>query len=326
MPDPSGVPEPPHEQQEGPGLLASISRQMVQAMKKFYGKGPVRAKSYLVDDLLFVVMRGGTTTAEKTMLEADRADAVREFRQHFENEMAERLIGTIEQLTGRKVLTYQSQVLFDPDIALEIFVFDEPVSEAAQRETAEALLNPEKVGVEIQGETEGSKEPGSRGTRDVANPCRTPGARPLAVRGVPPVRVIWVTRSRLRQPTADHVADRQQGGVEPDLPGVEHVGAALFAFDGVPCDEQPDQDRDKGPKLRGLERLLGLRREPARRAADTASARSIRCSRTSTSSSHSFLPFRLDEAPPVPDQAQVQGPAPRDSQRHPAYPEYAGGR
>jgi len=156
MPDPSGVPEPPHEQQEGPGLLASISRQMVQAMKKFYGKGPVRAKSYLVDDLLFVVMRGGTTTAEKTMLEADRADAVREFRQQFENEMAERLIGTIEQLTGRKVLTYQSQVLFDPDIALEIFVFDEPVSEAAQRETAEALLNPEKVGVEIQGETEGS--------------------------------------------------------------------------------------------------------------------------------------------------------------------------
>lgn len=39
--------------------------------------------------------------------------------------MGDRLIGVIEELTGRKVLTYQSQVLFQPNIVIEIFVFDE---------------------------------------------------------------------------------------------------------------------------------------------------------------------------------------------------------
>ena len=152
MPDPSGVPGPPREQEESHSLLAAISREMVRAMKKFYGKGPVNAKSYLVDDLLFVVMRGGTTTAEKTMLEAGQEDVVREFRQRFENEMDERLVGTIEQLTGRKVINYQSQVLFDPDIAVEIFVFDRPVADEGRHETVAALMDPDSGVGEVAGD------------------------------------------------------------------------------------------------------------------------------------------------------------------------------
>jgi uncharacterized protein YbcI len=104
-------------------LLSRISTEMVRAMKQYYGKGPVSAKSYLMDDLLFVVMRDGITQAEQTMIEAGREGTVRNFRQEFENEMAEVLIRLIERLTGRRVVTYQSQVLFDPNITIEIFVF-----------------------------------------------------------------------------------------------------------------------------------------------------------------------------------------------------------
>ena len=106
------------------GVLSRISNEMVAAQKAFFGKAPTSAKSYIVDDILFVVMRGGFTTAEMTMLEFGHADLVRQFRQIFENEMGDGLIGVVEELTGRKVLTYQSQVLFDPNIALEIFVFE----------------------------------------------------------------------------------------------------------------------------------------------------------------------------------------------------------
>lgn len=66
---------------------------MVRAMKEYFGKGPVKAKSYFIDNLLFVVMRGGTTRGEETMIEAGQDDAVRDFRQRFENEMAEHLVG-----------------------------------------------------------------------------------------------------------------------------------------------------------------------------------------------------------------------------------------
>ncbi|HEX5762933.1 MAG TPA: DUF2294 domain-containing protein [Solirubrobacterales bacterium] len=143
----SDVPQPPKpslEDEASTSLRAAISREMVKAMKAFYGKGPTKAKSYFLDDMLFVVMRGGMTQGEKTLLEAGEADAVRAFRQRFENIMAERLIGTIEQLTERKVLTYQSQVLFDPDIVIEVFFFDKAHAPQAIKETADALLSEEE--------------------------------------------------------------------------------------------------------------------------------------------------------------------------------------
>jgi uncharacterized protein YbcI len=120
--DDSAAPETGHD--DG-NLLSRISTEMVRTMKQYYGKGPVSAKSYLIDDLLFVVMREGITQAEQTMIQAGREGAVRNFRQEFENEMAEVLIRMIERLTGRRVVTYQSQVLFDPNITIEIFVFDD---------------------------------------------------------------------------------------------------------------------------------------------------------------------------------------------------------
>jgi uncharacterized protein YbcI len=107
-----------------PALLTRISTETVQAMKQHYGKGPVSAKSYLLDDLLFVVLREGITQAERTMLDAGHQNSVRRFRQGLENEMAQSLIEMIERLTGRRVINYQSQLLFDPDMSIKIFVFD----------------------------------------------------------------------------------------------------------------------------------------------------------------------------------------------------------
>jgi uncharacterized protein YbcI len=129
MPDPS-APKEVRPPTEGVSLNASISRAMVAEMKEFFGKGPESAKSYLVDDLLFIVMRGGITTAEDTMLEAGQHDLVRQFRLKFEEEMRDRLTTMVEEIVGRKVITYQSQILFDPDIAIEIFVFDREVEGA----------------------------------------------------------------------------------------------------------------------------------------------------------------------------------------------------
>jgi uncharacterized protein YbcI len=142
MPDPSGAPDPAFDQEGSTELLTAISREMVTAIKTYFGKGPIQAKSYLMDDLLLVVMRGGQTVAEETMVQAGRGDSVRQFRQEFVNVMAERLIGTIEQLTGRRVLTYQSQVLFDPHIVIEVFFFDDRLPPHAVRETILALADP----------------------------------------------------------------------------------------------------------------------------------------------------------------------------------------
>jgi len=127
-------------------MLARLSNEMVRAQKEFFGKGPTEAKSYILDDLLIIVMRGGLTTAEKTMLDFGHPDQVRHFRQLFENAMTERLTGMVEEVTGRRVLTYQSQVMFDPDVIVEMFVFDAAAETEARQATAQGQIEGDGTG------------------------------------------------------------------------------------------------------------------------------------------------------------------------------------
>jgi uncharacterized protein YbcI len=143
----------PQATEEGGRLLASISDEFVQMQKQYWGLGPVKVKSYMMDDLLLIVMRGGLTRAEHTMLDFDEQDLVRNFRQTFQNQMTEKLTDKVERLTGRKVLTYQSQILFDPDIVAELFVFDRAAPGAEEIvATAKGQLDEEALG-EVTDET-----------------------------------------------------------------------------------------------------------------------------------------------------------------------------
>ena len=99
---------------------------MVGLKKQFYGKGPSKAKTYLNDNYVFCVLEGGLTRNELTLLEAGEAELVRTFRLRFQAAMTKPTAEAIEQLTGRKVLSYHSQIVFDPERAFEIFVLDEP--------------------------------------------------------------------------------------------------------------------------------------------------------------------------------------------------------
>ena len=136
------------EAPDGPGreVLMRLSNEMVRAQKTFFGKGPTKAKSYILDDMLIVVMRDGLTTAEKTMLRFDKPDQVRQFRQLFENEMTERLVAIVEEVTERKVINYQSQVMFDPDVVVEMFLFDATASADARAATAKGQLHDDAIG------------------------------------------------------------------------------------------------------------------------------------------------------------------------------------
>ncbi|WP_210491794.1 DUF2294 domain-containing protein [Patulibacter sp. SYSU D01012] len=105
-------------------VLAGLSNEMVAVQKKYWGRGPVEAKSYLLDDLLTIVLRGGLTVAEETMLANGHHDEVRAFRQLWQNDMEGLLVSMVQRRLGRRVATYQSQILFDPNIVIEIFVLE----------------------------------------------------------------------------------------------------------------------------------------------------------------------------------------------------------
>lgn len=123
----------------GRSPLARISSEVVKTFKEYFGKGPTSAKSYMVDDLLFVAMRDGLTEVETFLLEQDEADVVRQYRQTFGNHMDKILSDKIEALTARKVVASNSQVLFSPDMSVEIFVFADSGSESIDAITLDQI-------------------------------------------------------------------------------------------------------------------------------------------------------------------------------------------
>jgi uncharacterized protein YbcI len=109
----------------GRGTQASeISDGLVSLHKQYYGRGPTEAKTYLVNDTVVSLLRGGFTPIERTLIEQGNADAVHEMRRNFQAVMRDRFSSVVEHATGRKVVAYMSQIHSDPDIAVEIFVLE----------------------------------------------------------------------------------------------------------------------------------------------------------------------------------------------------------
>lgn len=101
-------------------------------MKDLYGRGPTHAKTYLCDEYVFCVMSGGMTRDEETMIRGGAQDAVRDYRLRFQSVIAPELIRRVEDVLERKVVSYHSQVLFDPDRLIEIFVLDATDDESSR--------------------------------------------------------------------------------------------------------------------------------------------------------------------------------------------------
>jgi uncharacterized protein YbcI len=111
----------------GGEMLSAISNSIVSLLREHYGRGPTRAKTYVLDDLLVCVMRNGFTAIEHTMMEGGQPQRVVELRQDFQVLMEDVYRKEIERLTGGKVIAFLSQVHIDPDLTIEMFLMDRPL-------------------------------------------------------------------------------------------------------------------------------------------------------------------------------------------------------
>jgi uncharacterized protein YbcI len=108
----------------GGSVRAALANAMVGMKKQFYGRGPTAAKAWILDDYVIVALEGGLTRNEETLLADGKEDLVRQYRLSFQETMSEVLMGAVAEITGRRVLTYHSQIVFGPTRTFEMFVLE----------------------------------------------------------------------------------------------------------------------------------------------------------------------------------------------------------
>ncbi len=105
-------------------VRSALANAMVGMKKQYYGRGPTAAKAWVLDDYVFVALEGGLTRSEETLLADGKEDTVRSYRLSFQESMTAVATGAVEEITGRRVLTYHSQIVFDPPRTFEVFVLE----------------------------------------------------------------------------------------------------------------------------------------------------------------------------------------------------------
>ena len=108
----------------GGSVRAAVANAMVGMKKQFYGRGPVAAKAWMLDDYVFVALEGGLTRNEETLLADGKVDVVRSYRLAFQETMTDVVTQAVAEIVGRRVLTYHSQIVFDPTRTFEVFVLE----------------------------------------------------------------------------------------------------------------------------------------------------------------------------------------------------------
>jgi uncharacterized protein YbcI len=111
-------------------MAAQISRRSVQILRDYTGRGPTKARTTIDDDLVSVVLADTLLKGEQQLVAIGEESIVLDTRQKFQRAMREDLVGTVEEVTGRRVIAFMSNNHIDPDLAVETFVLERPEAAA----------------------------------------------------------------------------------------------------------------------------------------------------------------------------------------------------
>jgi uncharacterized protein YbcI len=100
----------------------AIANAITKLHRDNYGRGAASARTVMGRDHIVVFLEDIYTTSERTLIDAGHFDQVRQTRATFQQAMRAKFSQAVEQITGRTVIAFMSEVHADPDIAAEMFV------------------------------------------------------------------------------------------------------------------------------------------------------------------------------------------------------------
>ena len=103
-------------------ISGAISKAVVALLSEYTVRGPTKARTYINEDLIVVVLYDTLTSEERAIVRHGSADLVLSARQAFQKAMRPELIATVERFSGRSTSACMSQNHLDPDIVVESFI------------------------------------------------------------------------------------------------------------------------------------------------------------------------------------------------------------
>jgi uncharacterized protein YbcI len=118
-------------------ISSAISGAVVQLMREYTDRGPTKARTYIDEDLITVVLQDTLTMGERSLVKDGKVELVLRMRKAFQTTMAAQLTAAVERHSGRRVYAFLSDNHIDPDVAVESFVLMPRDAEADGRSANE---------------------------------------------------------------------------------------------------------------------------------------------------------------------------------------------
>jgi len=106
-------------------MMVELSNAMVRLYKELFGRGPTKTKTnFAGPDLIVSTLEHSLTRIERLMVDAGEYERLRDLRMHFQHLNEEQFVGTVEQITGRKVRAFVSGIDTKRDVSAELFYLE----------------------------------------------------------------------------------------------------------------------------------------------------------------------------------------------------------
>jgi uncharacterized protein YbcI len=102
-------------------VAGAIESEILRVHEQSYGTGAIAIRTHLSGDTVLVVIDVELTAAERTLLGAGQADAVKLNREAFQQAIAPTFTAIVERATGRRVRSFVSAMNIDPLYSIEFF-------------------------------------------------------------------------------------------------------------------------------------------------------------------------------------------------------------
>ena len=112
----------------GGELNAAVTREVVRIHTASLGRGPRKSFSFHNGSVIVTVLHEVMSRAERNLAGSGDGDAVLALRRRFQGSMEKQLRESVEEVTGIEVVALMSDNHLDPDMAVEVFILDRPLT------------------------------------------------------------------------------------------------------------------------------------------------------------------------------------------------------